>query len=139
MSLEVKQKQPFIVTHRKDATYEPGLRGFFEYRDLGIAAATGGAVGAHVIRSVKTLEGPGERHHHVLDFQLVYVLRGWVRFDYEGQGEVLLEEGSCALQPPGIKHTELGHSSDVEILEITIPARFGTSTDAEDIDPDTEA
>jgi len=120
--------QSFNVAHLRDAKWTPGLRGFFEYRDLGIARATGGRVGAHVIRSTATL-GAGDRHHHELDFQMVYVLRGWVKFDYEGQGEVLLEEGSCVLQPPGVRHTEIDHSPDVEMLEITVPAEFGTRED----------
>jgi quercetin dioxygenase-like cupin family protein len=119
----------FAIAHERDANWSPGLRGFFEYRDLGIADATSGRVGAHVIRAKDTKEKPGERHHHELDFQMVYVLRGWIRFDYEGQGEVLLEQGSCVLQPPGIKHTEIAHSPDVEMLEITIPAKFGTEVD----------
>ena len=29
-------------------------------------------------------------------------------------------------QPPGIRHVEIAHSDDVEILEITLPAEFGT-------------
>ena len=119
----------FAVAHERDASWSPGLRGAFEYRDLGIAEATNGRVGAHVIRSTRTLGKPGERHHHVLDFQMVYVLRGWVRFDYEGHGEVLLEQGACVLQPPGIKQVEIEHSADVEMLEITLPAKFATEVD----------
>ena len=43
----------FSVTHRDDSDFEGGgLRGFFEYRDLGIKRSTGGKVGAHVIRAV---------------------------------------------------------------------------------------
>ena len=60
--------------------------------------------------------------------QLVYILKGWVRFDYEGVGEVLLEAGACVHQPSGIRHVEIGHSDDVEILEITLPAEFGTKS-----------
>jgi len=124
MEVGTKQ-QPFNVAHARDAVWKPGLRGFFEYRDLGIARATSGRVGAHVIRSTAT-PGAGERHRHELEFQMVYVLKGWVKFDYEGQGEVLLEQGSCVLQPPGIRHAEIDHSPDVEMLEITVPADFGT-------------
>ncbi len=58
--------------------------------------------------------------------QLVYILKGWVRFDYEGVGEVLLEAGACVHQPPGMRHVEIAHSDDVAILEITLPAEFGT-------------
>ncbi|MBP9896515.1 MAG: cupin domain-containing protein, partial [Giesbergeria sp.] len=54
--------------------------------------------------------------HHT-EFQLVYILKGWIEFEYEGQGTVRLEAGSCVYQPPGIRHRELGHSPDIEMLE----------------------
>jgi len=41
-------------------------------------------------------------------------------------GEVLLEAGSCAYQPPGIRHRELGHSDDIELLEVVLPGEFKT-------------
>jgi len=114
------------VTHAQDAKFEGGLRGFFEYRDLGITAATGGKVGAHVIRAVPGKHATGEPHRHSLEFQMIYVLKGWVRFWYEGHGEVFLKPGSCVHQPPGIAHRELEHSDDLELIEITLPAEFGT-------------
>ena len=48
-------------------------------------------------------------------------------FDYEGVGKVLLEAGDCVHQPPGIVHAEIEHSEDLEMLEITAPARFETT------------
>jgi quercetin dioxygenase-like cupin family protein len=60
---------------------------------------------------------------------MVYVLKGWIRFEYEGVGEVTLSAGSCVHQPPGIRHTELGHSDDLELIEIVMPAEFGTAND----------
>lgn len=56
----------------------------------------------------------------------MYVLKGWIEFGYEGQGRVRLDAGSCVHQPPGIRHVELGHSDDVELLEIVLPAEFAT-------------
>lgn len=41
-------------------------------------------------------------------------------------GRVRLGAGSCVHQPPGIRHRELGHSDDVEMLEIVLPADFAT-------------
>ena len=70
-----------------------------------------------------------ELHHHDVTFQLVYVLKGWIKFNYEGVGDVLLEPGTCVHQPPGIRHTELGHSDDLELLEIVMPGRFETASD----------
>ena len=116
------------ITHAEDTAFAgDGLRGYFEYRDLGIRASTDGRVGAHVIRAVAGEHASGEPHrHHGLEVQIVYVLKGWVRFWYEGHGEVLLKPGSCVHQPPGIVHRELEHSSDMELIEITLPAEFGT-------------
>jgi quercetin dioxygenase-like cupin family protein len=56
----------------------------------------------------------------------VYVLKGWIEFEYEGQGTVRLEAGSCVHQPPEIRHRETGHSEDIEMLEIVLPANFET-------------
>jgi quercetin dioxygenase-like cupin family protein len=67
-----------------------------------------------------------EWHRHDLDFQMVYVLRGWVRFEYEGVGEVLLRPGLCVHQLAGIRHREVEHSNDLEMLKITSPAEFKT-------------
>jgi quercetin dioxygenase-like cupin family protein len=116
----------FAVSHARNAKWDDGLRGFFAYRDLGVAEATAGRVGAHVIRARGASSEPGELHRHALDFQLVYVLRGWVDFEYDGVGRVRLEPGSSVVQPPGIRHAELAHSADLEMLEITLPAHFET-------------
>lgn len=116
----------FVATHLKDAAFERGLRAFFEYRDLGIRSATEGRVVAHVIRAAQGAAFSSQPHFHETSFQLVYVLKGWIEFEYEGQGSVRLEAGSCVHQPPGIRHRELGHSPDVEILEIVMPGEFRT-------------
>jgi len=116
----------FAVSHARDAQFIAGLRSFFEYRDLGIKDATAGRVAAHVIRALPGAPFSGAPHRHGVTFQLVYVLKGWIAFEYEGQGVVRLEEGSCVHQPPGIKHREVGHSDDIEMLEIVMPADYAT-------------
>ncbi|MFO1323508.1 MAG: cupin domain-containing protein [Burkholderiales bacterium] len=118
--------QGFVVSHARDAAFERGLRSFFEYRDLGIKGATGGKVVAHVIRAAAGSEFSGQPHLHRTTFQMVYVLRGWIEFEYEGQGRVRLEAGSCVHQPPEIRHREVGHSEDIEMLEIVLPGNFET-------------
>ncbi|APX10980.1 cupin domain-containing protein [Tateyamaria omphalii] len=121
------KSQAFTVSHADGGAFESeGLRPFFEYRQLGIGEATNSAYGAHVIRAVPGMESPGTWHSHDLDFQLVYVTRGWVVFEYEGQGEHVLRVGSCVLQPPQIVHREFRHSDDLELIEITAPATFTT-------------
>ena len=124
----------FVVSHARDAAFERGLRSFFEYRDLGIKDATAGKVVAHVIRAAAGTEFSSQPHAHRTTFQLVYVLKGWIEFEYEGQGRVRLEAGSCVHQPPQIRHREVGHSEDVEMLEIVLPANFET-VDVASVDP----
>jgi quercetin dioxygenase-like cupin family protein len=120
----------FSVSHTDTSEFRgDGLRPFFEYRDLGIRDATNGAIVAHVIRAKPGMQLHPDRHHHEVEFQMVYVLKGWVKFQYEGVGEVTLKAGSCVHQPPGIKHTELAHSDDLELLEIVMPADFRTEND----------
>jgi mannose-6-phosphate isomerase-like protein (cupin superfamily) len=126
-----ESRQRFSVSRASDATYKTGLRSFMEYRDLGIAEATHGQFRAHVIRIKK--DGPGAHdlhttglHQHLCDFQMFYVLKGWIRFVYEGQGEQTFREGDCVLQPAAIVHNELECSDDVEVLEIYSPAAHET-------------
>ena len=116
----------FTVTHARGATFERGLRSFFEYRDLGIKQATAGQIDAHVIRAAAGTDFSSQPHLHRTQFQIVYVLKGWIDFEYEGQGTERLEAGSCVYQPPEIRHREVGHSEDVEMLEVVMPADFKT-------------
>lgn len=130
--MTVWKNQAFTIAHADTGTFKgEGLRPFFEYRQLGISEATKGAYGAHVIRAVPGMESPGAWHSHDLDFQMVYVTKGWVVFEYEEHGEHILREGSCVLQPPGIRHREVRHSDDMELIEITAPAVFETQEEVE--------
>ena len=116
-----------VVRHADAEGFDRGLRAFFEYRDLGVKGeGTAGGFGAHVIRAVPGEHPEPKWHQHRLDFQFVVVLRGWVRFEYEDAGEVLLQAGSTVLQPPMVKHREIAHSDDLELIEITQPAEFET-------------
>ena len=118
--------QGFIASHAQGATFERGLRSFYEYRDLGIKTATNGRVDAHVIRAAAGQAFSSQAHLHKTEFQLIYILKGWIEFEYEGQGVMRLEAGSCVHQPPNIRHRELGHSEDIEMLEVVLPAGFTT-------------
>lgn len=119
----------FSIQHARDGEFHAdGLRQYFEYRDLGIRDATDGHAVMHVIRAREGTNATGEWHRHEVGLQLVYVLRGWARFEYEGVGEVLMEAGTCVHQPPGIRHLELAHSEDLELIEIVTPADFRTES-----------
>ena len=125
-----QQAFDFVTSFEKEASYTDGLRDFLEYRDLGIAKATGDQFRAHVLRvkqdgDTSTLHTTGLHRHH-LDFQMIYILKGWIKFTYEDQGAFTFGPGDCCLQPPGILHNELECSEDLELLEITSPAKYET-------------
>jgi mannose-6-phosphate isomerase-like protein (cupin superfamily) len=127
----------FSVSHRKGAKFaRRGLRSYFEYRDLGIKRATRGRVVAHLIRARRGSAPHGEWHAHDCRVQFVYVLKGWVLFEYEGVGRVMMKAGSCFYQPPNIRHREIRHSKDLEMIEVVSPAKFRTySTSAASAKP----
>jgi hypothetical protein len=125
---KTRPKQKFTFSHHRDEDFDAGLRTYAKYRDLGIAPATGGMVQAHVIKFVPPFN-PDEvsiPHYHDVDFQMVYVLKGWIRSEFEGEGAHTFHAGACWIQPPKIKHTVLGYSDDCEVLEIVLPADFDT-------------
>lgn len=124
---QLYKNQSFTISHADNSAFQgAGLRSFFEYRHMGIPEATKGKFGAHVIRAVPGADNPGAWHTHDLEFQLVYVTKGWVEFEYEGQGLQMLRAGSCVLQPAGIRHREVRHSDDMELIEVVSPAEFAT-------------
>ena len=62
-----------------------GLRPYSSYRDLGVATATNGLATAHVIRMTEPFRPElGGWHYHAVQFQMVYVLRGWFSTEFEG-------------------------------------------------------
>ena len=122
----------FAVNHRKPSQFKRrGLRAYFEYRDLGIKRATRGKAVAHVIRARPGKAPHGQWHRHDCRIQFVYVLKGTAVFEYEGIGRVTMKKGSCFYQPPGIRHREISHSKDLEMIEIVAPADFKTRSAAE--------
>lgn len=120
--------QRVAVSHYSNADFESGLRTYAQYRDLGIVEATHGMVRAHVLRFVEPCDPDvvSKLHFHDTQFQMVYVLKGWVKTELEGEGEVTMRQGSAWTQPPMIKHKINDYSEDAELLEIILPADFET-------------
>ena len=123
-----QSQQKFTTSLLEHARFEGGqLRSYFEDRDLGISEATNGLVTALVHRA----KGPCPEdvrvsHFHTVQFQMNYVLKGWCRFEFDGQGEHRFQAGDAWLQPPEMHHALLEFSDDFEVLEIVMPANFET-------------
>ncbi|MDO9062138.1 MAG: cupin, partial [Bradyrhizobium sp.] len=93
-----RPKQRIAISHHREEDFKAdGLRTYAQYRDLGIAAASHGLAHAQVIRLIGPCN-PAEvskLHFHDVEFQMVYVLKGWVKTYMEGQGETMMKEGSA--------------------------------------------
>lgn len=99
----------------------------FEVRDLGMAAATGGRVGAFHMRALGPCTAPQGFHWHKLNFHMVYILKGRVTYRWEGSSEdIVVEAGGCLYQPPGGAHNVIDYTADLEVLEVTMPASYET-------------
>ena len=126
---KARPRQRIAISHHREEDFKAdGLRAYAKYRDLGIADASHGLARAHVIRLIGPCN-PAEvskLHFHDVEFQMVYVLQGWVKTYMEGHGETLMKQGSAWTQPPRIKHLIMDYSDDVELLEVILPADFKT-------------
>src|SRR5215469_6739238 len=90
---KARPKQRVAISHHRDEDFKAdGLRAYAQYRDLGIADASNGLARAHVIRLIGPCnpEEVSKLHFHDVDFQMVYVLKGWVKTYMEGCGETLM-------------------------------------------------
>ena len=104
-----------------------GLREDSEYRDLGLAAATNGRIGAKHIRALKPMAAPTGWHWHDMTTHYVFVLRGSLTFRFAGvEGDVTLLAGDGLSQPAGVPHNVVARSDDLEVIEINEPAEYGT-------------
>jgi mannose-6-phosphate isomerase-like protein (cupin superfamily) len=123
-----------MFSHQKanspEARYaDGGLRSFFVYRDMGVIAATKGKLRVQLVRAArKSCEAKGGTglHFHTAEIHVVYMVRGWAKFDYAGV-DTLVEAGDCVHQRPGIVHSLNDWSDDMEFMEIIAPADFATT------------
>lgn len=121
--------QTLVISHATgDGDFHNrGLRRYALYRDLGLAKATNGRVQGDIVRLVPPCtDEVRRRHYHDLDFQMTYVIKGWIKVEFEGHGEFTLKAGTICMLPPRIKHTVLDYSDDCEQLEIIMPVDYAT-------------
>ena len=122
-------KTKFVLVPLADDRFQrEGPRSNVEYRDLGMAEASGGRVGAKHIRAIQPFAEETGWHWHDMTAHFVYVLKGWIEFRFEGVAEsVTVLAGSCLSQPAGVAHNVIGQSDDLELIEINMPADYSTS------------
>ncbi len=108
-------QQQFVVSHLKDGDFKVGgLRDYSAYRDLGVAEGDRRKWLCFLHDRPLPSRAQRARHHHSVQFQMVYCLKGWFETEFEGAGRHRLVAGSSWVQPPGIRHTVVGWSDDCE-------------------------
>ena len=112
-----------LVPYSEAGFTRDGPRADVEYRDLGLAAASGGRFGAKHIRAIRPFERETGWHWHDMTGHVVYVLKGWITFRFEGVADaVTVKAGGCLSQPAGVPHNVVARSDDLELIEINLPA-----------------
>jgi quercetin dioxygenase-like cupin family protein len=118
----------YVSVAHDEGTWEPGMRPYLEYRDLGLAEVTGGKLGAQHIRSHE--RASSDWHCHDLDFQFFYVVRGSITIENTKGETVTLGPGDTGYHPGLFWHRET-ISEGYEVVEITGPAKGETITGRE--------
>jgi quercetin dioxygenase-like cupin family protein len=115
------------LTHAtpETAPLVPGRRSFFNYRDLGVTDATAGLMRAQVTIATGVMEQTGW-HYHVCESQFIMALRGWIDLQFEDGRIIRVDTGESLFIPPGLKHNETAISEDLELLEVSVPAKMQT-------------
>lgn len=111
--------QRFVRHHAASAQWEPWRLTGFECRDTGIGAATDGLAGARVVRGGASTP---ERVSHDGELQFWYVLSGSAVLDVDGRDPEQLAKAVAVAVPAGLPYSLGEPSSDLEFLEVTLPA-----------------
>jgi quercetin dioxygenase-like cupin family protein len=114
------------VSEQKNATFVPGRRAFFQYRELGVTEATKGRMRAQVTSAKSAMDRETGWHYHTCEMQFVYVLRGWVDLEFDRGTVKRFGPGDSVMIPGGLAHQEIATSDDLELIELSVPAEMGT-------------
>ena len=114
----------FVLHREAQATWEPWRIPGFEARETGIGAATKGVAGVQVARRIPGKAVPATCHD--TDILFGFVRAGSVTLGVEGHPNHAFTAGDAFVLPPHLAVAIREPSDDLEILEVALPAGFGT-------------
>lgn len=114
------------ITTAKGATYVPGRRAFFKYRDLGAVAGSNGRMRAFQNTSIEDMVESTGWHYHTCEMQFVYILKGVVIIEFEDGTVGHFGAGDSFYLPGGVRHNEIYVSADKDSIEVSVPGVIGT-------------
>ena len=118
------QGTKFVLHREAKATWEPWRIPGFEARETGIGAATKGVAGVQVARRIPGKAVPATCHD--TDILFGFVRAGSVTLGVEGHPNHAFTAGDAFVLPPHLAVAIREPSDDLEILEVALPAGFGT-------------
>jgi quercetin dioxygenase-like cupin family protein len=113
----------YIAT-KDEAQWQPWRLPGFEYRDIGIDAATEGLAGVKIIRSNGDIQL--QACQHSAEFVFIFVLTGQLSFHIDGQIIEILTDGDAFVLPENLSYTFTDWSNDLRLLEVSLPGTFST-------------
>jgi quercetin dioxygenase-like cupin family protein len=122
---EAKTSMRFVTMHEADASVVGGRRPYLDYLDQGVTEATDGWMRAEVMR-VRAAPEPTGWHYHECEGQFCYLLKGWIRMEFEDGHVFDMKPGDSMFLPGGTIHNMAATSDEFESIEITIPAEIAT-------------
>ena len=123
------QGQRFVHHKADTATWKPFRIPGFQSRDTTIAEHTGNVAGVQIVR----LSGPRSdeipiKVRHNSDILFTFVMEGNMTLHGEGKDPYSLEPGDAFVIPPGMTTSYADMSDDIELLEVSLPGVFDTTT-----------
>jgi quercetin dioxygenase-like cupin family protein len=118
--------QKFCHHRAAEAVWQPWRIAGFETRDTGIADATLGVASVQVAR--RRDRAPEQTISHRTDILFTFVLEGTMTLRARGHDSHDLTAGDAFVIPPDTRTAYANCSSDLELLEVSLPGSFETIT-----------
>jgi mannose-6-phosphate isomerase-like protein (cupin superfamily) len=112
--------QQFVLHRAAEAAWTPWRDGEFDCRDMGIGEASGGLLGARVVRASSSAESTYSAHDGELQFW--FVISGESSLLRPDHAAERLTRGDAVAVPPGTNHAVATDGASCEFLEVTVPA-----------------
>jgi len=118
--------QKFCHHKAAEAVWQPWRIAGFESRDTGIADATKGVASVQVAR--RRDRAPEQTTSHQTDILFTFVMEGTMTLRAQGRDSHDLTAGDAFVIPPDTRTAYANCSSDLELLEVSLPGSFETIT-----------
>ena len=123
----VFEGQRFVHHKSEEAQWAPFRLPDFQSRDTTIAAHTGNVAGVHVIRPTEgAAPVTSDWARHDTDILFSFVMEGQMTLENEAGSTHALAAGDAFVIPPGMKTRYAAATSDLELLEVSLPGAFAT-------------